>query len=70
MLTVDGQVAGVGVFPHRGTDEWNNWGWSNATIVNLNKGKHIVTLEFCDTVENMNIHVNEALLDQMHVTKL
>lgn len=70
VLTVDGQVAGVSVFPHRGTDEWNNWGWSNATIVNLNKGKHIVTLEFCDTVENMNIHVNEALLDQMRVTKL
>ena len=70
VLTVDGQVAGVSVFPHRGTDEWNNWGWSNATIINLNKGKHIVTLEFCDTVENMNIHVNEALLDQMRVTKL
>lgn len=70
VLTVDGRVAGVSVFPHRGTDEWNNWGWSNATIVNLNKGKHIVSLEFCDTVENMNIHVNEALLDQMRVTKL
>lgn len=70
VLTIDGQVAGVSVFPHRGTDEWNNWGWSNATIVNLSKGKHIVTLEFCDTVENMNIHVNEALLDQMRVTKL
>ena len=70
VLTVDSQVAGVSVFPHRGSDEWNNWGWSNATIVNLNKGKHIVTLEFCDTVENMNIHVNEALLDQMRVTKL
>ena len=70
VLTVDGLVAGVSVFPHRGTDEWNNWGWSNATIINLNKGKHIVTLEFCDTVENMNIHVNEALLDQMRVTKL
>lgn len=70
VLTIDGQVAGVSVFPHRGTDEWNNWGWSNATIVNLSKGKHIVTLEFCDTVENMNIHVNEALLNQMRVTKL
>jgi hypothetical protein len=29
-----------------------------------------VTLQFCNAVENMNIHVNQALLDQMRVTKL
>ena len=70
VLSVDGKTAGVSVFPHRGTDQWNNWGWSNACIVSLTKGRHTVTLEFCDTVENMNIHVNQALLDQMRVTKL
>lgn len=70
ILTIDGQTVGVSVFPHRGTNEWDNWGWSNATLINLTKGKHIVTLEFCDTVENMNININEALIDQMRVTKL
>jgi hypothetical protein len=70
VLSVDGEAAGVSVFPHRGTDEWNNWGWSNACTVNLTRGRHVVTLQFCDAVENMNIHVNQALLDQMRVTKL
>lgn len=70
LLYIDGELAGASVFPHRGVDQWNNWGWSNATTVHLTPGNHIVTLEFSDTVENMNIHVNQALLDQMRVTKL
>lgn len=70
VLTVDGETVGVSVFPHRGTDQWNNWGWSNASVVSLSKGRHIVTLEFCDTVENMNVTVNQALLDEMRVTSL
>lgn len=70
MLSIDGKQVGVSLFPHRGTDEWNNWGWSNPCVINLKAGQHIVTLEFSDTVENMNIHVNQALLDQLRVTKL
>jgi hypothetical protein len=70
VLRIDGEAAGVSVFPHRGTDEWNNWGWSNACTINLTRGRHVVTLQFCDAVENMNIHVNQALLDQMRVTRL
>ncbi len=70
LLSIDGLQVGVSLFPHRGTDEWNNWGWSNPCIVNLKAGQHILTLEFSDTVENMNIHVNQALLDQLRVTKL
>ncbi len=70
LLSIDGQQVGVSLFPHRGTDEWNNWGWSNPCVVNLKAGQHILTLEFSDTVENMNIHVNQALLDQLRVTKL
>ena len=70
VLKVDGKDVGVSVFPHRGTDEWNNWGWSNACVVELTKGRHVVTLQFCDTVENMNIYVNQALLDQMRLTRI
>lgn len=70
LLTVDGEVVGASVFPHRGTDEWNNWGWSNACLVNLTPGQHIITLEFCDTVENMNVSVNQALIDEMRVTRV
>lgn len=70
LLAVDGQQVGTSVFPHRGTDQWNNWGWSNATITRLTAGRHVITLEFSATVENMNITVNQALLDQMRVTRL
>jgi len=70
ILCIDGQQVGVSLFPHRGTNEWNNWGWSNATVIPLKAGVHILTLEFSDAVENMNIHVNQALLDQLRVTKL
>lgn len=70
LLSVDGNAVGVSVFPHRGSDQWNNWGWSNATVVDLTAGEHLITLEFCEAVENMNLHVNQALLDQLRITKL
>lgn len=70
LLRVDGESVGVSLFPHRGAGEWNNWGWSNADVVNLTKGQHIVTLEFVETVENMNLHINQALLDQLRITRL
>ena len=70
LLKVNGETIGVSVFPHRGTDEWNNWGWSNPVVTNLKKGKQVITLEFDDHVENMNITVNQALLDQIRLTKV
>ncbi len=70
LLSVDGRPVGVSVFPHRGSDEWNNWGWSNSVRVSLRPGTHYVTLEFAEPVENMNLIVNQALLDQLRVTLL
>jgi hypothetical protein len=70
LLKVNGETIGVSVFPHRGADEWNNWGWSNPVVTNLKKGKQVITLEFDSHVENMNITVNQALLDQMRLTKI
>ncbi|MBR6251128.1 MAG: carbohydrate-binding protein [Bacteroidales bacterium] len=70
LLSVDGSAVGVSVFPQRGTNEWNNWGWSNATTISLTKGKHIVTLEFTENVENMNLLINEALIDYMRIVKI
>ena len=69
VLTIDGKTIGASVFPQRGTDEWENYGWSNATIVPLTRGHHTLTLEFCETVENMNFDVNEAFIDQLRITK-
>lgn len=69
-LTVDGEVAGVMVMPHRGVANWNDWGMTNAVKVNLKKGSHTLKIEYRSENENMNIGTNHALIDQLIVTKL
>ena len=69
LLAVDGRPAGASVFPHRGSGEWDNWGWSNSSVVTLSRGTHIVTLSFAEAVENMNLRTNEALLDVLRVAR-
>ena len=70
LLDVDGKTQGVSIFPHRGTGEWGNWGWSNSRHVRLTAGRHTVSLVFDNVVENMNITTNEALIDMLRMTRL
>lgn len=70
VLKIDGATVGVSVFAQRGVNEWDNWGWSSVQCVPLKAGKHTLTLEFSDCVENMNITENRALLDQLRIVKL
>jgi len=69
-LTVDGNFAGTVVLPQRGTNEWSNWGYTNAVQVKLTKGKHQVALVFEDQNENMNGEINQAMLDAMMVWRV
>lgn len=69
-LTIDGAKAGSIVMPHRGTGNWWDWGMSNAVIVPLKAGRHTVAFELRDTDENMNIHTNHALIDEVEVRHL
>lgn len=69
-LTVDGQVAGSFVMPHRGVGNWNDWGVTNPIKVNLSKGNHSLNIKFLPENENMNLGTNHALIDQLIVTKL
>ena len=69
-LFIDKIRLGAQVFPHRGTSEWSNWGFSNAIKVNLKKGKHTVNLKFMPENENMNIEINQAMLDYLRIVKL
>lgn len=68
ILKINGEHVGVCVFAQR--EKWTNWGWTNAVTTNLKKGVHILTLEFSDTVENMNITINQALIDELRITKI
>lgn len=66
-LTVEGDLGGTIVLPQRGTNEWSNWGYTNAVQVKLAKGKHQISLVFEDQNENMNGAVNQAMLDAINV---
>lgn len=70
LLKVDGEIVGVSVFAQRGVNEWDNWGWSAVASVAMMAGKHTLTLEFTDCVENMNIAENKALLKQLRIVKI
>lgn len=69
-LFVDDVRSGAQVFPHRGTNEWSNWGFSNAVQVHLKAGKHSLRLEFMPENENMNIEINQAMLDYIRLVKI
>ena len=69
-LKLNNAFAGTIVLPQRGTDEWSNWGYSNAVQTPLKKGKQIITLSFESANENMNEDINQAMLDLMRVIKI
>jgi glycogen debranching enzyme len=68
-LNVNGKFVGAMVFPQRGKDEWSNWGYTNIIQVILQKGKNEIALSFEKNNENMNGEINQALLDEMLMTK-
>lgn len=70
LLKVDGETVGISVFAQRGVNEWDNWGWSSVESVMLKAGRHTLTLEFADCVENMNMVENKALLKQLRIVKI
>ena len=70
LLKMDGETVGISVFAQRGLNEWDNWGWSSVESVTLKGGKHTLTLEFADCVENMNMVENKALLKQLRIVKI
>lgn len=68
-LSVDGKREGIIVMPQRGRENWDDLGWSNSVKVDLSKGKHIVTLDFRQENENMNIHTNHARIYEIRFVK-
>jgi len=69
-LNLDKHFAGTVVFPQRGKGEWSDWGFSNSIKTKLSKGKHIITLEFKEANENMNIAINQATIDYLRLTRI
>lgn len=69
-LFVDGEACGVSVFPQRGADDWETSGWSNARIVRLSAGEHLIELQMLPCNENMNIDINTVSLRSLRLTKI
>ncbi|MGI4875043.1 MAG: MGH1-like glycoside hydrolase domain-containing protein [Janthinobacterium lividum] len=64
------QQLGTVVLPQRGVDEWSNWGFTNAILVQLPKGTTTLTLAYEPANTNMNGTVNQAMLDYLRVRKV
>ncbi|MBC6697290.1 alpha-L-rhamnosidase-related protein [Hymenobacter puniceus] len=69
-LRLGATQVGTVVLPQRGVDEWSDWGYSNPIVVQLPKGRTVLTLTLEAANENMNGAVNEAILDQLRITKV
>jgi hypothetical protein len=69
-LEMDGKRIGTSLFPQRGKEEWSNWGYSNSIKVHLSKGRHIISLIYEESNENMNEVVNQAMIDQVRLIQI
>ncbi|RZK19805.1 MAG: glycogen debranching protein [Hymenobacter sp.] len=69
-LLMGGKELGTIVLPQRGVEEWSNWGFSNAVLVQLPPGTHQLTLAYEPANTNMNGAVNQAMLDYLRVQKV
>lgn len=69
-LKVDNKMAGSCLFPQRGKDEWSNWGYSNSIKIALTKGKHMISMIYEASDENMNDAINQAMVDNMKLIRI
>ncbi|MBO5814993.1 MAG: hypothetical protein J6R30_02620 [Bacteroidales bacterium] len=69
MLYVDGVKAGINIFPHRGTNEWDNWGWTIPEKLELSKGNHVFTLKMESDADNMDYHINDFKIRGLRLIK-
>ncbi|NML65075.1 glycogen debranching protein [Hymenobacter sp. RP-2-7] len=65
-----GRQLGTVVLPQRGVDEWSNWGYSNAVLVQLPAGTSTLTLAYEPANTNMNGAVNQAMLDCLRLRRV
>ena len=69
-LYLDDNYIGSFVFPQRGQEEWSDWGFSNALVLNLKKGNNQLHLKFELWNNNMNVGINRAMLDYVRFIRV
>ncbi|MBD5217842.1 MAG: glycogen debranching protein [Bacteroidales bacterium] len=68
-IIVDGKKVGTIVMPQRGVGNWNDWGYSDSVMVELEPGAHTFSVEYLPENENMNLGTNHALIDAIILTR-
>ena len=68
-LYIDGERVDINVFPQRGVDAWDVWGWTSPTAVELKAGKHTLALCFNPENDNMHIDINDFALRGLTLVK-
>ena len=69
-LYLDGVRQDVCVFPQRGENAWNDWGYTMPTALDLTAGKHTLTLKYNPENANMHLDINEFALKGLKLQKL
>lgn len=71
MLWHNNKRIGCIIFPQRGKDIWNDWGYSTPIRLHLEKGSQTIVLIYELANENMNAQgVNRAMLDHVRLIRL
>lgn len=68
-LYVDCHRADICVFPQRGVNAWDDWGYTSPIPVELKKGKHTFTLRFEPENDNMSIDINDFMIKGLTLVK-
>lgn len=69
-LYINDNEEGCIIMPQRGTGEWTNWGWTNSIPYTFNEGQYLISVTTQPHTFNMNITINNALIDQIRLTKI
>ncbi|MDE5421938.1 hypothetical protein L3073_06935 [Ancylomarina sp. DW003] len=69
-LWVSNDYLGTIVFPQRGLNKWNDWGYSNTMNINLDKGTNKLRLKLESFNKNKNIKGNGALIDKIRIRRV
>lgn len=70
MLYVDGVRTGINIFPHRGVDEWDNWGWTIPEKLYLTEGSHAFHLKWESDADNMDLKINDFKIKALCLTSV
>ena len=69
-LWVSNAYLGTVVFPQRGKDKWEDWGYTNTLKIKLDKGSNNLRLKLEPFNKNINITSKGALIDKIRIRKI